>query len=399
MNIREIDLRYVDKDGVYINMDIPIICHLSDTEILTLRQYYNDKNIASNRKIHLKSGAPIKIQKRKLKLTKKKIVEEKIKVKVFPNILTKYSVIIGGMVISLVMLGQILTMETSGSQTRLIQKDIDELPKLNSTSLSIMTTQTQKEENEEIEAKSEDADEIKRLEKLEQEAIRKQTIRDYCNIYQVNYDIVYPNLVRLTNNFSNADYLNGYIKGVTCKSEEVHASSEEELLLYTVRCMKHLPERLGLSKDLLNEDNLYKKNGYVSPDDYLSQLDFVSKIIGVDRRLLFAIVQTECGFDSEQFNEINNPAGLKDSDTGNYWIFDTKEEGFLELGMELKKYYRLIGSDPTRIDYDTIKNINDIHAPGNDYWRELVFQILEYAQLHEEELFGSNMTSDVVIKF
>ena len=91
------------------------------------------------------------------------------------------------------------------------------------------------------------------------------------------------------------------------------------------------------------------------------------------------------------FNSINNPAGLKNS-YGDWWSFSTKEEGFFELGMEILKYYRMIGKDPSQIDYDTLSEIRDIHAPlsdGNDYWLPNVVDCLSYAQMNETTLFST----------
>ena len=90
---------------------------------------------------------------------------------------------------------------------------------------------------------------------------------------------------------------------------------------------------------------------------------------------------------------MNDPGGIKNND-GNWWKFDTKEEGFLELGMEILKYYRWIGEPSSRLDEETISKIRDIHAPlsdGNIYWLPNVLSVLEYAQANSEELFGSEL--------
>ena len=69
---------------------------------------------------------------------------------------------------------------------------------------------------------------------------------------------------------------------------------------------------------------------------------------------------------------------------------ENKEEGFLEFGMEILKYYRLIGESPTNLSVDAIQRIGAIHAPlsdGNYNWLPNVLECLEYAQNNENELY------------
>ena len=216
---------------------------------------------------------------------------------------------------------------------------------------------------------------------------RLSVIKHLCDIYQVDFNQTYNKLVELTDNFSGLDYTKGCIKGVTCKGVDVHASSEEELLLYAVRAIKQLPERFGL-----NPNTLYIDNGYDSGTDYFAQISDICEILGLDRNLMYAIVQSECGFNSEMFNTINNPAGLRGVNGKDpWWVFQNKEEGFIELGMEMLKYYRSVGRNPLNVDSDTIRLIGDIHAPvsdGNKNWVPNVLINLEYAQNNENELFN-----------
>jgi len=215
---------------------------------------------------------------------------------------------------------------------------------------------------------------------------RVEVIRHLCDIYQVDYQTTYNKLRELTNDFTSDDYLNGHINGVTCKGSDVYANSEEELLTYAVRAIKQMPERFGLG------ESIHIHNGYSSGDDYYAQISDVSEILGVDRNLMYAIIRSETGFNSALFNESNNPAGLRGiNGVDEWWRFENKEEGFLEFGMELLKYYRLIGEDPSNVDADVIRQIGDIHAPlsdGNDNWLPNVLDCLEYAQSNEYSLFG-----------
>ena len=113
--------------------------------------------------------------------------------------------------------------------------------------------------------------------------------------------------------------------------------------------------------------------------------------------MMYAIVNAETSFDSPLFINANNPAGMKDSDTGEWNTFATKEEGFFELGTELLKYYKMAGITPDQIDRNALSKIRDIHCPlsdnvedeVNNYWLDNVMDGIEKAQMREVELFGS----------
>ena len=227
--------------------------------------------------------------------------------------------------------------------------------------------------------------------KKEEEINREDMIKKICNIYHVNYDIVYDTLVKLTDNFCSEGYIDGKIEGVSCKGAIVEAQSEEELLTYIVRVIKQDPTRWNVETT-----DLYVDNGYESGDDYCEQIEHVAEVLRIDKYLLYAIVQSECGFSSELFLNYNNPAGIK-NDSGDWWHFDTKEEGFLELGMELLKYYRWIGEPSNSVDEETIAKIRDIHAPlsdGNQHWLINVLDRMNYARVNSEELFGDSLQSN-----
>ncbi len=185
----------------------------------------------------------------------------------------------------------------------------------------------------------------------EEDSIQKKIVKKYCDIYQVDFDTIYNRLVELTNNFTSENYLNGYIPNVTCKGEVVIAQSEEELILYFVRCAKQLPANLGI-----NANNLYVQTGYQSPTDYGKEIGYYSKLLGVDPFLVYSITQAETGWDSPLFLNSNNPAGLRIN--GSWWNFSTKEEGFIELALEILKY--------NRKGAFTIEEIGSIHAPLED---------------------------------
>lgn len=411
-NITQIDIRKINANGRYVDLTSSTILDLTDEQILTLREYYNDNSIAANRQIRKYYESPRRqssYETSRVSPSRKNTPQYRVTrdqkynnsrhhTKRPPKNNLGKIIVVGSLVVCVVLGGRALTNN--------LGQAIEDVKINPSYTSSIEHNSTPDNLNEYIHNDASSEENIpmeeygteqvspvieyleKSQERMEQEnqSERELLIQDICNIYQVDYNTVYQKLVELTDNFSSEDYLNGTIKGVTCKGIQVENASEEELLIYAIRCIKQLPENLSV-----NRANLYIDNGYKSGTDYNNQLSRVGEVLGVDRCLLYAIVQSETSFNSPLFNESNNPAGIKAPD-GSWWVFDTKEEGFFELGMELLKYYRKIGVTPDNIDYQTLSQIRDIHAPlidNNDTWLPNVTSNLEYAKLHEAELFGT----------
>ena len=365
-DITRINPAYVNSDGRYFNPNTMSMFNLTLEEIYYLRKYYNDDmdnpKIAKNVRIIVKTNrTPVNNSNSNYRLTREQKYNNglyKLK-KQIKRELTAF-LVIGGIVVSLV-----------GALNYFTEKSDNYIDTFEEPIFVI------------------ESNELKRDVILNVDDVnRKELIKKICDIYQVNYDVVYKVIEKITENFSSIGYLEGKIDGVSCKGEDVVAKTDEELFIYIIRVIKQDPSRWSI-----DTSNLYINNGYDSGDDYCNQIEYVSNVLGVDKHLMYAIVQSECGFDSQVFNELNNPGGIKNND-GNWWKFDTKEEGFLELGMEILKYYRWIGEPSSRLDEETISKIRDIHAPlsdGNIYWLSNVLSVLEYAQANSEELFGSEM--------
>ncbi len=394
-DITRIDIRKISPYGRYIDLDKPLLFDLTDEEILALRKYHNKPEIAYEKVIVRKKSPQSHNQsiKKNYKVTRnQKYNNGKHRTK--KNIKRRYGgkVIIGGVLVFLIMGTK--AMEVGGPKADVRASEESYGPSyidytqtlnglteeaINSINYEELLGQQSMVESEEI------FDEVVE-EVYEENDERALLIQNICNIYQLDYNTVYQNLVNITDNFTSSEYLEGRIPGVTCKKVAVQASSEEELLVYAIRCMKQLPGQMGLSSE-----GLYCRNDYVSGDNYYEQLNRVANVLGVDRCLLYAVVNAECSFNSPLFINSNNPAGIKKSD-GSCWVFDTKEEGFFELGMELLKYYRKIEVSPDNIDSGTLSRIRDIHAPlsdGNANWLPNVLEGLEYAKMHEAEMFGT----------
>lgn len=398
-DLSRIDIRKINANGRYVDLANNTIIDLTDEQIMSLRRYYNDSTIAINRRMVREQESrrePSRRQSQTQRSTSRpnyrvtrdqKYNSGRHRTKKNPRPKFGKLIIVGSLVVCVVMGGKLI--KAGQAQELPFDSEVN-LPSYSSSVESDYGVKLDRENSNEL---SDIVDSIISqgselggyIEEQSELSNRQMMIQNICNIYQVNYTVVYPRLMELTNNFTSQDYLNGVIQGVTCKGVQVQASSEEELLVYTIRCMKQLPESMGLTTD-----NLYINNGYVSGNNYNEQISHVAEVLGTDRCLLYAIVQSECGFNSDMFNNRNNPAGIKGTD-GSWWNFDTKEEGFFELGMEVLKYYRKIGVTPDNIDYDTISRIRDIHAPlsdGNEHWLPNVTSNLEYAKLHEAEMFN-----------
>ncbi len=220
---------------------------------------------------------------------------------------------------------------------------------------------------------------------------REEMIKSACDIYQLNYDYTYKILASLSDNFSSVDFLEGRLPGLSCKGMNVKTRSEYELFIYACRVLKQDPGRWNV-----NTTNLYIKNGYSSGHDYCALIEKVADVIGVDKHLMYAIIQSETGFRSDLFMNSNNPAGLKSS-IDDFWKFDNLEEGLYEFAMEVKKYYYMLGKPTTDLSYETIAQIGEIHAPisdGNENWLPNVLSVLESTLERSEELFGPEVQSN-----
>lgn len=392
-NLRNIDIRKINSNGRYIDVNIPLMFELTDEEIMELRRIYNNPNIARDR-LQRREVRVERPKKRVYKAVRNNPYDNRGKIKNGVKVFVR-KFIIGGVVVCLAisLLPNIVTNEanvsyaderSNNSGYTSTYEGVGDLSDYITIGIQDVVKDGKNVNDEESTINEEVV-----VDDVNQE--RCDLVRDICNIYQVNYDVVYPKIEELSNDFMDDNYLNGHIDGVLCKGEEVYANTEEELLVYTIRCMKQLPDILGV-----DTSNLYINNGYQSGDNYYEQIDRVSRVLGIDRCLMYAIVQSECGFNSEMFNTINNPAGLKDGN-GQWWEFSTKEEGFFELGMEILKYYRMIGKDPSQIDEETLSQIRDIHAPlsdGNDYWLPNVISCLNYAKENESMMFDVKSESN-----
>lgn len=408
--LNNLDINKIDKNGRYVDVSIPLIFNLEYGQIQYLRDRYGRDDIAINmgdkRSMAREDRVPMRREDTKYTLSREQKYNSGRHRTKKPVRFIPVGRIIVGVVVVAIAAGAISLLIRNNNDVKVNDEvvvaveDVTEYDytvenKLAGATQSVHVLEKDEEMTEEpVTEEQEVTIETVVQEVAEPEEVldeRGEMIQEICNIYHVNFREVYEFLKNVTNNFTNEAYLNGIIEGVTCKGEQVHANSERELLVYTIRCIKQLPGQLGI-----NTDNLYTNNSYESSTDYVRQISKVCEDLGLDRCLMYAIVYSECNFNSEMFNNLNNPAGLRND--GEWWHFDTKEEGFYELGMEMLKYYRLIGKSPTDVDYGTIEEIRDIHAPlsdGNEFWLPNVIENYEYAVMNEATLFNDNMNREL----
>lgn len=353
--LTRLDLSKLDQNGRYVDLNKSIMKTLAYEDILFLRRFYNDRNIARNYEFaHIQPIDPNRLNAKKNPGPKKKQtqIRRKNTKKYALTRDNKYTnkkhkgikksgfkmVVAAGLII--------LSFSTvkNFANTEIIGFPINTVESYS--------------ENQTIDvAGVNDYEEIATAE-VEPEAPvideRRELINELANIFQVDADKAYETISALTDNFESDDFLNKLtIENVSCKgSGQIYADSEEELFLYTMRILKQAPGRFGISAD-----NIKINNDYESSTNYREIISKYSNILGVDPCLVHAIITAETGWESEMFNNLNNPAGIK-TNSGNWWNFDTKEEGIIELMLEILKYQRAGAY--------TIEEISEIHCPLSD---------------------------------
>lgn len=397
VDITKLNIKYVNDNGFYSDYDKGDFFRLSDEEIIELRRYHNNRLIAKNRVRVKNTNFQVTVYNKDLVRRKKRLKRNKRKSRIIKRWIRRN----GTTLIISVAIGVVLTaglifnakgltrkgstnigLETSTSDDK---RGKSSLPSNNKgTSLTFKGDVVNDEETfigYEDEVVNDEEQEIKEI------------IRKYCDIYNVNYDIVYDWLVNMTDNFSSDDFYEGRIDGIRCKGADVEADSNEELLIYAIRHIKQLPEDFGLTKE-----DLYVDSNYVDSKDYFAEIKYYSRVFGLDECLIAAIVQSETGFDSDLFNNINNPAGLRVS-KDEWWAFDNKAQGFIELCLEIRKYYSKIGYSHFEVNDDIIALIGDEHAPKEDnniYWLGNVISNYHMYLEHYAEYFSIDSDSNKI---
>ena len=382
VDITKLNMRYVDDNGFYNDYDKNEYFRLNDEEIIELRRYHHNILIAKNRvrvkdttyKVNVYNKNIIRKRKRFKKYNSRWRIKRWLKRNAKP--LTIRCALGVTLTTGLLFTAKGVLNNSSSNEvlaaaiTNDKKVDNDLLPSNNKGTLLAFEGEFVNDDKQEI----------------------KDIIKKYCDIYNLNYDLVYELLVNMTDNFSSDDFYEGRIDGIRCKGEEVEADSNEELLIYAIRHIKQIPEDFDISID-----DLYEDSGYVDNSDYFDEIKYYSRVFGLDECLVAAIVQSETGFDSDLFNDYNNPAGLKES-RDEWWNFDNKAQGFIELCLEIRKYYSQIGYSHFEVNDDIIALIGDKHAPlsdNNPYWVSNVISNYHMYQDDYSEYFSTDNDKNI----
>lgn len=205
-----------------------------------------------------------------------------------------------------------------------------------------------------------------------EETFEEKTIKKYCNIYHVDYDIVYKKLAELTDSFTSEEYLSGTIPKITLKGECVNFLNPETLLLVAVRCCKQTPEAVDLSFVSIEDY-------YVTDETILDQISYYSDLFQVDKKMTYAILKSECSFESDFTSKTNNLASIKFE--GEFATFDNDTQSIIELCTELYKY--------NKMGLYSIEEIAPYYAPledNNENWIPSVIDCYKEA----ENIFSEN---------
>lgn len=213
---------------------------------------------------------------------------------------------------------------------------------------------------------------------IEYQMEMSQLVKQYCDIYEVDFDIVYCKLCELTDNFTCDDFMNdGYIPGVTCKKQEVYTDNVEFSILTAVRAISQLPHKFGLTYDEIHIDVPYE-----SDESYEMIIAKYADIFGLSeyRNLAYGIFKTETGGNSRLLVEDNNYGGLKSSTGPGFDKQANKHLGAIEFIATLKYVYIDRG-------LDTPLEIQPVYAPSFENDGEQWVSNVEWNMIKAESLY------------
>ena len=226
--------------------------------------------------------------------------------------------------------------------------------------------------------------------------VTREYIDKYAQIFHLNGEVAYNKLSEITNNFTSEDYtMEMTCKDLTCKGMPIYADSYEELIIYFMRVLKQEPERYGLTKEEVTGNVDFQSNDYIDDHGFAFVIADYCSILREDPCLIYSIIQAETGWDSDALNNEHNPFGLMLN--GELWKFDTFEEGLIETIAQIK-HYRIKGAN-------TIEEIGAMHCPVdndstgmNSNWVENVSSIYDDVMERQEELFGEVYVENVLTR-
>ena len=211
VDIRRLDPNKINARGYYADLSSTSMFLLTDEEIREARRFFRRPDLAKDRKISKQTYQSYKCQRTSPKSPSRIRIPKKlvpvaliggtviaISVGFVGNLKSSHEYLDPTMNVQAALKSEIVTVDPEEPITVVLEptSSLDEVSELvtNPTTPSIPTSSVLEEKEEEsIEAK------------------RERWVHHFCDIYQVDFDIVYQKLVEVTNNFTNDDYLHGHI--------------------------------------------------------------------------------------------------------------------------------------------------------------------------------------------
>ncbi len=186
----------------------------------------------------------------------------------------------------------------------------------------------------------------------------------YCSVYEIKKDIVYEKAQELTDSFTNTEWvLHNNIQGTKVIKENRVFDSKELGILAFVRHMKQVPTDFGFTKEQLATNQTYCMD--TTYEEFTEA--HCSLFPNLNPMLCQAIQYHESAhYTSPVFFEYHNAAGLKDSETGDYWRFRNPAESILELFFQLEYNYYVNSNLPNLSIEEQIIEIGPKYCPLDD---------------------------------
>lgn len=188
---------------------------------------------------------------------------------------------------------------------------------------------------------------------------RYYIFNEYCGYYGLDSIVVYKLGRTLTNEFSDANYINNYVIGNTTfyGKSRVYPNEEAGIIAF-IRCLSLNPEDYNISSNDITNGVYNKFSG-----SYEQMTSKISDLLGVDKTTMLAIMYHETGyFSSDSFVYRNNPAGIMKGDSG-VKSFDSKEAGIIE---SIYNFYFRFCENNKKISLEEIGNVYCPVGASND---------------------------------
>ena len=222
---------------------------------------------------------------------------------------------------------------------------------------------------------------LKYYEQVEQ---AKETFKEICAVYNLDFDKTYALAQSLTDNFQSEEYLTTKrIPGSTIQRQEPVFESRELGFLVFARALNQSPLEFDVSSKEIQSERIYEVTE--NPEQIVKKY---SDIANLDPYLMLAIMDYESGyFQSNMCKTKNNPGGMRDSRRGGFKNFENLEQGIIE-NILLLKYHP---SYQNKQSLERLTELASSYAPISDggtnhLWVSNVTSI--YHNLEQQDIFN-----------